>query len=36
MTKQAGRSAGNDPGVQAVINSAAGAACFVGKSWTIR
>jgi 2-isopropylmalate synthase len=32
MTKRAGRSVGNDPGVQAVINSAASAACYVGKS----
>jgi 2-isopropylmalate synthase len=33
MTKRAGRSVGNDPGVQAILNSAADAACFVGKSW---
>jgi 2-isopropylmalate synthase len=33
MTKRAGRSVGNDPGVQAIINSKADAACFVGKSW---
>src|SRR5688572_25056403 len=33
MTKRAGRSVGNDPGVQAVINSSAAAVCFVGKSW---
>jgi 2-isopropylmalate synthase len=32
MTKRSGRSAANDPGVQAVINSAAAAACFVGKA----
>lgn len=32
MTKRAGRSVGNDPGVQSVINSAATAACFVAKS----
>jgi 2-isopropylmalate synthase len=32
MTKRAGRSVGNDPGVQAIINAAADAACFVGKS----
>jgi len=32
MTKRAGRSASNDPGVQAVINSSAAAVCFVGKS----
>ncbi len=33
MTKRAGRSVGNDPGVQAILNSAADAACFVGKAW---
>lgn len=33
MTKRAGRSVGNDPGVQAVINSRADALCFVGKAW---
>jgi len=33
MTKRAGRSVGNDPGVQAIINSAADATCFVGKAW---
>jgi 2-isopropylmalate synthase len=33
MTKRAGRSAGNDPGVQAILNAASDAACFVGKSW---
>jgi len=33
MTKRAGRSVGNDPGVQAVIHSKAEAVCFVGKSW---
>ncbi len=32
MTKRAGRSVGNDPGVQDVLNSAADAACFVAKS----
>jgi 2-isopropylmalate synthase len=32
MTKRAGRSVGNDPGVQAVINARSSAACFVGKS----
>src|SRR3569623_314361 len=32
MTKRAGRSVGNDPGVQAILNSRAAAACFVGKS----
>jgi len=33
MTKRAGRSAGNDPGVQALLQSAATATCFVAKSW---
>ncbi|MFN4210641.1 MAG: citramalate synthase [Devosia sp.] len=33
MTKRAGRSVGNDPGVQAILNSAADAACFVAKAW---
>ncbi len=33
MTKRAGRSVGNDPGVQAVIHSKADAVCFVGKAW---
>jgi 2-isopropylmalate synthase len=33
MTKRSGRSAGNDPGVQAILNSSAKAACFVGKAW---
>src|SRR3954447_12425186 len=32
MTKRSGRSIGNDAGVQAILNSSAGAACFVGKS----
>ncbi len=32
MTKRSGRSVGNDPGVQAILNSAASATCFVGKS----
>jgi len=32
MTKRAGRSAGNDPGVQALLNSAATAVCFVCKA----
>ncbi|MDB5507257.1 MAG: transferase [Devosia sp.] len=32
MTKRAGRSIGNDPGVQGLINSAADAVCFVSKS----
>ncbi|HVY52434.1 MAG TPA: citramalate synthase [Devosia sp.] len=33
MTKRAGRSIGNDPGIQAILNSSAPAACFVGKAW---
>src|SRR6218665_108558 len=33
MTKRAGRSAANDPGVQALLNSEADATCFVAKSW---
>ncbi len=33
MTKRAGRSVANDPGVQAILNSAADAACFVAKAW---
>ena len=33
MTKRSGRSVGNDPGVQGVLNSAADAACFVAKTW---
>lgn len=33
MTKRSGRSVENDPGVQALINSAASAVCFVGKAW---
>jgi 2-isopropylmalate synthase len=33
MTKRAGRSVGNDPGVQAVIHAQADAVCFVGKAW---
>ena len=32
MTKRAGRSVGNDPGVQDILNSAADAACFVAKA----
>src|ERR1700754_953034 len=32
MTKRTGRSVGNDPGVQAILNSAADAACFVAKT----
>ena len=33
MTKRAGRSAANDPGVQALLNSRAEATCFVAKAW---
>lgn len=33
MTKRAGRSAANDPGVMALVNSAAEATCFVAKAW---
>jgi 2-isopropylmalate synthase len=32
MTKRTGRSVGNDPGVSAILNSAADAACFVAKT----
>ncbi len=33
MTKRPGRSAGNDPGIQALLNSAASAVCYVAKAW---
>jgi 2-isopropylmalate synthase len=33
MTKKAGRSAENDPGIAALLNSSADAICFVAKSW---
>ncbi|MDB5473172.1 MAG: citramalate synthase, partial [Devosia sp.] len=33
MTKRAGRSVQNDPGVQALLNSRAEAVCFVAKAW---
>ena len=33
MTKKAGRSAQNDPGLSAVLNSNTSAVCLVGKSW---
>ena len=33
MTKRAGRSAANDPGVAALLDSAAGAITFVAKAW---
>ncbi|GGE37632.1 citramalate synthase [Agaricicola taiwanensis] len=33
MTKRAGRSAANDPGLKAVLDARADAYCFVAKSW---
>ena len=33
MTKRAGRSAANDPGLQQVLSSGADACCFVAKAW---
>jgi 2-isopropylmalate synthase len=33
MTKKAGRSAANDPGVAALLQSASDAICYVGKAW---
>ncbi|MBV8566859.1 MAG: citramalate synthase [Methylobacteriaceae bacterium] len=33
MTKRAGRSAANDPGVAALLDATADAVCFVAKSW---
>jgi 2-isopropylmalate synthase len=33
MTKRAGRSAANDPGLQGVLQAKAEACCFVAKSW---
>ncbi|MEI6985009.1 MAG: citramalate synthase [Rhodospirillaceae bacterium] len=33
MTRRSGRSAGNDPGLVALIQSSAQAICLVGKSW---
>jgi 2-isopropylmalate synthase len=33
MTKRAGRSAANDPGIQALLNCEADATCFVAKAW---
>src|SRR5512144_2914754 len=33
MTRRAGRSAENDPGLAAVLGSGADAACLVGKTW---
>ena len=33
MTKRSGRSADNDPGLSAIINSKTSSVCLVGKSW---
>ena len=33
MTKRAGRSVGNDPGIQGLLQAEADAICFVAKSW---
>ena len=33
MTKRAGRSVGNDPGVQGLLQADADAICYVAKSW---
>ncbi len=33
MTKRSGRSAGNDPGLAALLSTKAAALCIVGKSW---
>ncbi|MCW0235923.1 MAG: citramalate synthase [Ferrovibrio sp.] len=33
MTRRPGRSAENDPGLAAILNASADAACLVGKSW---
>ncbi|MBV8169674.1 MAG: citramalate synthase, partial [Alphaproteobacteria bacterium] len=33
MTRRPGRSAANDPGLSALLNSGAGALCLVGKTW---
>src|SRR3974390_1810230 len=33
MTKRAGRSAANDPGLAAVLDAKAGSVCLVGKTW---
>lgn len=33
MTKRAGRSVSNDPGVQGLLQSQAGAICYVAKAW---
>ena len=36
MTRRPGRSAANDPGLQAVIGGSAPAVCLVGKSWNVQ
>ena len=33
MTRRSGRSAENDPGLSAILNSHSDASCLVGKSW---
>ncbi|MGM0562020.1 MAG: citramalate synthase, partial [Pseudomonadota bacterium] len=33
MTRRSGRSAGNDPGLAALVNAQSDAACIVGKTW---
>ncbi|WP_026986463.1 citramalate synthase [Fodinicurvata fenggangensis] len=33
MTRRSGRSAGNDPGLAALVNARSDAACIVGKTW---
>ena len=33
MTKKVGRSAENDPGLSALLNTKAPAICLVGKTW---
>src|SRR5580692_3702954 len=33
MTKRPGRSAANDPGLAAILDASADAACLVGKTW---
>lgn len=36
MTRRAGRSAANDPGLQDVLNAGAPAVCLVGKAWDVQ
>ena len=36
MTRRAGRSAENDPGLQAVLGADVGAVCLVGKAWDVQ